>query len=635
MLHLDRLSARSALAALTLTTITGYLIWRLGTVNSGSVTSVLFYLLELHAGVSFAAFTFAAWRPPASAVPAPVTTTDLRLAVVIPTYNEPEDILLPTMAAAVAIQPAHETWVLDDGKRDWVRRMAHELGARYMARPTNEHAKAGNINHALGWIDADVIGVLDADHVPMPGFLTNMLGYFDDPEVKLVQSPQDFYNEDSFEHMEATDGSLWSEESLFYRSIQPAKNRWNSAFWCGTSALVRTDALRAIGGVATSSVTEDMLTTLNLHRRGAKTVFHNEVLARGLAPSGYQDYILQRRRWAAGSVQVFRSGFNPLIVEGLSFPQRLSYFSSILGWFDGLRTLGFLLVSLLVIATGQSPVAAPWQVFLPVQIAVVSLSLLSLRALGRGTFRLWPSMIFEYLRLPASLDVAYQLLFGYRSGFKVTPKGKAGDDRRRSPVPGGLIAVLGVATGSILYYGYLLAQPYDLAGYVHVAAFALLLQLLVALRAVARIQSDAFASDRRAARRFDQPALVSFVDTATDKATVAEMTQISAVGAFVPARWEMEDRDPTLALLRGDEISVLTAWGPTRLAISPERAGRRGVSVQFLEGQWRQRAALMLTMFGVYPRPATTAVSSRPARPRPLLAPRPELYSSSGMGVCR
>ena len=115
--------------------------------------------------------------------PAPeVGATSSRVAVLIPTYNETEEILLPTIAAAVALQPLHETWVLDDGDRPWVDALAHELGARYLTRPTHEHAKAGNLNHALEVIDADFIAVLDADHVALPGLLTQTLGYFSDPQ---------------------------------------------------------------------------------------------------------------------------------------------------------------------------------------------------------------------------------------------------------------------------------------------------------------------------------------------------------------------------------------------------------------------------------------------------------------------
>jgi hypothetical protein len=173
----------------------------------------------------------------------------------VPTYNEGLEVLTPTVAAAVAMRVAHETWVLDDGDRPEVARLAADLGAHYLTRPTHEHAKAGNLNHALGKIEADFIGVLDADHVASPDFLVHTLGYFDDPGIALVQTPQDFYNLESFEHERGgatralTDPDLagterFHEQALFYRVLQPGKNRWGGAFWCGTGAVpIRADAL--------------------------------------------------------------------------------------------------------------------------------------------------------------------------------------------------------------------------------------------------------------------------------------------------------------------------------------------------------------------------------------------------------
>ncbi len=119
-----------------------------------------------------------------------------------------------------------------------------------------------------------------ADHVAEPELLEKTLGYFDDPRVALVQTPQDFYNLGSFEYF-----GPHNEQNVFYRILQPARNRWNAAFWCGTGGIVRLRALRQVGGLATESITEDIHTTIRLHRAGWKTVYHNEPHARGLAAS--------------------------------------------------------------------------------------------------------------------------------------------------------------------------------------------------------------------------------------------------------------------------------------------------------------------------------------------------------------
>ena len=221
-------------------------------------------------------------------------------------------MLAPTIAAAVAVRPA-------------------DLGARYLRRDDRRHAKAGNLNHALEVIDADVVGVLDADHVPRPDFLTATLGYFDDPLVALVQTPQDFYNLRSFEHSRTASRDGFNEQSLFYRAILAGKNRWKAAFWCGTNALLRVSALKDVGGVATGTVTEDIHTTILLHAKGWRTAYHNEVLARGLAAASAGQDLLQRHRWGTGAMQVLRTD-NPLTVKGLSVAQRLAYAFTLFGW---------------------------------------------------------------------------------------------------------------------------------------------------------------------------------------------------------------------------------------------------------------------------------------------------------------
>ncbi len=266
----------------------GYLAWRmLVTLPDGPAlwVGIPFLALEAYGVVALVLFVMTTWdvtpavpRPAVPGRPAPTVT------VLVPTYNEHLDVLLPTVAACLALEGDHETWVLDDGDRIEVEEMVTALGARYVRRPVHDHAKAGNLNHALGMITTDMVAVFDADHVPDPHFLTRTLLYFADAQVALVQTPQHFYNTESFEHLRP--GADLHEESLFYRVIQAGKHNAGTAFWCGTNAVLRVSALRDVGGVATDSLTEDFHTTMKLHRAGWRTAYHNEVLARGLRPVG-------------------------------------------------------------------------------------------------------------------------------------------------------------------------------------------------------------------------------------------------------------------------------------------------------------------------------------------------------------
>jgi cellulose synthase (UDP-forming) len=293
-----------AVAAIAITV--PYLIWRLCFTISPEWwwLSVLLFICDSYGLFGLTLYVFELWDIDADRAP-DKSALPWKVAVLITTYNEPAEVLLPTVACSVALEPKHETWVLDDGHRPEIAELSAKLGARYLSRPDNAHAKAGNLNHALALIDADIIGVLDADHAPSGRFLTATLPYFSDPALAFVQTPQDFYNRDSFEHTRMG-RAIYSEEDLFYKGIAPGKNRWQAAFWCGTCAVLRTLALQSVGGVATDTVTEDIHTSVRMYRQGWKGLFLPDVLSHGLAPHDAAGFLVQRHRWAQGNVQSLR-----------------------------------------------------------------------------------------------------------------------------------------------------------------------------------------------------------------------------------------------------------------------------------------------------------------------------------------
>ena len=494
-----------ALAAIAVTAV--YLIWRLtSTIALGWWwVAIPLFVVEVHNAFGLVLYTVALWTVDAGEPPNGNSLRRPRVAVLIPTYNEPPDVLLPTIAAAVALKPKHETWVLDDGRRDEIRALAETLGARYLARPSNEHAKAGNLNHALEHIDADIVGVLDADHVPTARFLTALLPYFDDPTLAFVQSPQDFYNLESFEHQRRWNGQIFNEEAVFYRVIAPAKNRWHAPFWCGTCALVRVSALRSVGGVSTDSVTEDIHTTIRMYRKGWTGAYHNEVVARGLAPDDATGYLIQRNRWAIGAMQVLRRE-NPLFAPGLTIGQRLAFMTTLFGWFDSWRTFAYITIPLAVVGTGAVPIDAPGEIFGPFFLTTLGMQFVALRLLARGHYPPILSVLFEVLRMPAVLPATLALLWPDRAAaFKVTPKGRSETGGQRVPIPP-LLSALAVASsvGLVWFTATLLgfspiryAVPWAAIG----AAGFMAMNLALLLAAIKRIRSSRFAGNRRAGTR--------------------------------------------------------------------------------------------------------------------------------------
>ncbi|HTV12056.1 MAG TPA: glycosyltransferase [Acidimicrobiales bacterium] len=486
-----------------------YLVWRpLGTMTHAAIwLAVPFYVFEVYAFANFAFFSFDLWSL-AKPVDPPAPDHQYRVAVLIPTYNEPREILLPTLAAAVAIEEPHETWVLDDGARPWVAQLATELGAQYRARSDRSHAKAGNINAVLGELqarDIELVAVFDADHVAKRTFLSRVVGYFNDPKVALVQTPQDYYNLDSFEHAQLRHGHRFGEQVLFFRILSAARNRRNAAFWCGTGGILRLSPLLQVGGIATETVTEDIHTTIRLHQAGWRSIYHNEVLARGLAAANWEQFKTQRQRWATGGMQILRVD-NPLTATGLSVAQRLSYFGALLGWFYCWCNLAFVLLPLATLFTGAVPVSAPAELFVPAWLTTQLLQRASHRLLSRGTAPMWQSLVFSFLRMPALCSATLTVVRDRQLNFKVTPKGRDGDSRARITPPA-LLSSLLVATALALTWFCWCISGHGPLHYTEPTAVAWALGWgvfngIVLTAAVHRVSSSRFATDRRASFRF-------------------------------------------------------------------------------------------------------------------------------------
>ena len=175
----------------------------------------------------------------------PEAPPDLTVDVFIATYNEPIDLVMTTARAAKANTYPHRTWVLDDGNRPEMREAAEAEGIGWLTRSADwagmpRHAKAGNLNNALLNTDGEFMLILDADQIPLPEILDRTLGYFTDEKMALVQTPQWFVNVPE-------DDPLGSQAPLFYGPIQQGKDGWNSAFFCGSNAVIRREALMQLG----------------------------------------------------------------------------------------------------------------------------------------------------------------------------------------------------------------------------------------------------------------------------------------------------------------------------------------------------------------------------------------------------
>jgi cellulose synthase (UDP-forming) len=241
-----RLALVRLLVVLTLLAGTWYVGWRwVYSVNWVNWwIAVPLVLAETYALVDAYLFGITMWRARRRAEP-PAADPDATVDVLITTYNEPVEMVAATAEAALRIRHPHTTWILDDGDRPEMREAAGRLGVGYLTRSEDwsdrpRHAKAGNLNNALFETDGEFLLILDADQIPDEQILDRTLGYFADPRVALVQTPQWFTN--------VTDSDpLGSQAPLFYGPIQQGKDGWNAAFFCGSNAVLRREALMQLG----------------------------------------------------------------------------------------------------------------------------------------------------------------------------------------------------------------------------------------------------------------------------------------------------------------------------------------------------------------------------------------------------
>jgi len=259
--------------------------------------------------------------------------------IFICTYNEKLVVLEKAIISALALDYPKDrftVWVLDDTRRGWLRDYCEEVGARYLTRPDNHHAKAGNLNS--GWrqtaaiTNAPLILVLDADFAPQRQMLRRMVGLFLDPKVGVVQTPQFYFNPDPIQHNLGIAGSWVDDQRVFFDLFQPAKDAWGCAFCVGTGFIVRRDLLDLMGGFPQGAVSEDIYLTYSLMRRGWETRWLNERLSVGLSAEDMAEYCTQRARWCLGTIQVALLRDGPFVGSGYSLGQRLHYLHGLLHW---------------------------------------------------------------------------------------------------------------------------------------------------------------------------------------------------------------------------------------------------------------------------------------------------------------
>jgi cellulose synthase (UDP-forming) len=343
--------------------------------------------------------------------------------VFITVAGEPVEIVEETARAAMAMDyPNFKIHILNDGyvaKRDnWkdIITLAKELGINSITRKTPGGAKAGNINNGLRQTSNPYFVVFDADHVPKPEFLREVMGYFVDRRMGFVQTPQFYHNQGT----NTVTQTAWDQQSLFFGPIMSGKNRLGSAFMCGTNMAVSRAAVLQVGGMIETNIAEDFLTSLLIHKKGWKSLYVPKVLAEGLAPEDFLSYYKQQYRWTRGSLEVIFK-YNPIFARGLSFSQRMQYLISAGYYLTGVVVLIDALLPIVFLFTGVAAVQTSSMLLAMIFIPYIFLNLAILQMTSNYAYTfnaISYSISSFYLQLRALMGV----LLNQKTSFVVTSK---------------------------------------------------------------------------------------------------------------------------------------------------------------------------------------------------------------------
>jgi exo-beta-1,3-glucanase (GH17 family)/cellulose synthase/poly-beta-1,6-N-acetylglucosamine synthase-like glycosyltransferase len=378
------------------------------------------------------------WRR--SPKPLAVAIEDLpHVSIHVPAYNEPPDMLIQTLdALAVLDYPSFEVLVIDNNTKDpaiWQPVKAHceRLGERFRFFHVDPLSgfKAGALNFALRKThpDAEIVAVIDSDYSVSPGWLRDLVTHFGDPNIAIVQAPQDYRDdaENAFKAM------CMAEYRGFFQIGMITRNERNAIIQHGTMTMVRRRVLQEVNGWAEWCITEDAELGLRIFERGYAATYIPQTYGQGLIPDTFLDFKKQRFRWAYGAVLIMRHHLMALLglkKTELSAGQRYHFVAGWLPWLaDGFNlvfNLGALAWSVSMIWWPEH-VAPPHMVFAVLPLTLFVFKLLKMAFLYRqrvaAGFR--QSLAAGIAGLALSHVIARAMVTGFitrKVGFFRTPK---------------------------------------------------------------------------------------------------------------------------------------------------------------------------------------------------------------------
>lgn len=297
--------------------------------------------------------------------------------ILIATHNEETELLYKTVNGCRHMDYPDKSkvhiYICDDGNRPEMAELAKKMRVGYFGLADNKEAKAGNLNHAIGKTTSPWIVTFDSDMIPTHNFLMETVPYIFLPRMKkkkdgsweerteeeknekykigFIQTPQSFYNPDMFQYNFFSESRIPNEQDFFFREINVGRNNANAPIYAGSNTLISREALEAVGGIATGTITEDFETGIKIQAKGYSCYAVDKTLAHGLAPTDIDNLIKQRVRWGRGCITSLRRT-NLLFNPHIKLNAKISYLACWMYWWTFFRRFIYIVSPILFILFG-------------------------------------------------------------------------------------------------------------------------------------------------------------------------------------------------------------------------------------------------------------------------------------------
>jgi cellulose synthase/poly-beta-1,6-N-acetylglucosamine synthase-like glycosyltransferase len=296
--------------------------------------------------------------------PKPSTRYFPKVSLHVPAYNEPPEMVIKTLDALAKLDyPDYEVIMIDDNTQDeslWRPVQAHcrRLGFKFFHLENWPGFKSGALNYAMKQTDpqVEIVGVVDSDYVVEPNYLKDLVGFFEEPQVAFVQTPQDYRD---FQPQDRYAMACYHAYQYFFKVSMHSRNERNGIIFAGTMGLIRRNVLEEMGGWNEWCITEDAEIALRILNEGYQSVYIDRSYGRGLMPLNFEGLKKQRFRWAFGGMQLLRLHWPKLLpwsgkfdpANRLTLGQKFDYLAGGLQWLNDPLSFAFTAILLISAVT--------------------------------------------------------------------------------------------------------------------------------------------------------------------------------------------------------------------------------------------------------------------------------------------